>query len=243
MQHGLVKSTALKAVSLGIKVPEALIERFNELTHLKKLLEILDINCVLDVGANRGQFAHELRAIGYAGYIISFEPVKREFEALSDSFRKDKKWIGHRIALGSKNEITKINVANLTVMSSLLESVGDRRMTGRQDIEVKRLDGIFSSIIEKIVNPRVFLKMDTQGYDLEVFGGAAQCLEHIQGLQSELSVQPLYKNMPHYNESLSIYEEAGFELYNLSVVNRISTGGLLELNAFMRRSVSSLDGV
>ena len=235
MQHGLVKSTALKAISLGMKIPEALIERFNELTHFKKLLEMLDINCVLDVGANRGQFAHGLRAIGYAGHIISFEPVKREFEVLSHSFRKDLKWIGHRIALGSKNETTKINVANLTVMSSLLESVGDRSMAERQDIEVKRLDDIFPSIIKKIVNPKVFLKMDTQGYDLEVFSGAAQCLEYIQGLQSELSVQPLYKNMPHYNESLSIYEEAGFELYNLSVVNRISTGGLLELNAFMRR--------
>ena len=82
MQHGLVKFTALKAVSLGMKIPEALIERFNELTHLKSLLKILDINCVLDVGANRGQFAHELRAIGYGGDIISFEPVNREFEVL-----------------------------------------------------------------------------------------------------------------------------------------------------------------
>lgn len=112
-----------------------------------------------------------------------------------------------------------------------------QRPTKSQDIDVKRLDSLFPSIIENIVSPKVFLKMDTQGYDLEVFEGTRQCLRHIHGLQSELSVQPLYKNMPHYNESLSIYEQAGFELYNLSVVNRISTGGFLELNAFFRRSM------
>jgi len=83
---------------------------------------------------------------------------------------------------------------------------------------------------------RVFLKMDTQGYDLEVFRGTSGCIDKIQGIQSELSIQALYKNMPHYLEVLEAYEAAGFDLYNLSVVNRVSNGGLLELNCFMRRA-------
>ncbi len=236
MRYGLVKSIVLKLISLGLKVPDPFIDRYNELTHLKRLLEILDINCVLDVGANRGQFAHELRAIGYTGYIISFEPILQEFAVLSESFSNDPKWRGYQIALGSRDGSTKINVSDLTVMSSLLESIDNQRPTKSQDIDIKRLDSIFASITESIDDQIDFLKMDTQGYDLEVFEGARQCLGYISGLQSELSVQPLYKDMPHCIESLSIYEEAGFELYNLSVVNRITTGGLLELNAFMRRS-------
>ena len=245
MKHGFVKSIMLKLISKGIKIPGSFIDRFYELTYLKTLLQILDINCVLDVGANRGQFAHELRAIGYTGYIISFEPIKQEFEILSQSFSKDLKWRGYQIALGRKNESSKINIPDLTVMSSLLEPIGDQasllkilenqRPAKYQTIDVKCLDSLYPSIIKDIVNPRVFLKMDTQGYDLEVFKGAKQCLEQIYGLESELSIQSLYKNMPHYYESLYIYEKAGFELYNLSVVNRIPTGGLLELNAFMRR--------
>jgi hypothetical protein len=78
--------------------------------------------------------------------------------------------------------------------------------------------------------------MDTQGYDIEVFKGSEKCSEYIQGLQSELSVQALYKGMPHYTEALTHYDKSGFELYNLSVVNRISSGGILELNAFMKKS-------
>lgn len=239
MQHSLAKSVGLKLVSLEMKAPEAKINRFIELTYLKTLLKLLNINLVLDVGANRGQTAHDLRGIGYTGYIISFEPVHQEFAALSLSFSRDTKWRGYQIALGSENKSAKINVDDVTVMSSLLKSIDEHRDIKTQDIDIKRLDSLFPSITENIITPRVFLKMDTQGYDLEVFEGARQCLGYIHGIQSELSVQPLYKNMPHYNEALSTYEKAGFELYNLSVVNRISTGGLLELNAFMRRSIES----
>jgi len=239
MQHGLLKSITLKLISLGINIPDVYINRISELTFLKKLLDILDINCVIDVGANRGQYAHELRAIGYTGYIISFEPIQQEFSVLSKSFCKDSKWTGYQIALGSENKITNINVSKLTVMSSILDIIRDNRPTTIQRIEVKRLDDLFTEIIKNIACPNIFLKMDTQGYDLEVFKGSKQCLSYIRGIQSEISVQPLYRGMPHYTESLSVYEEAGFELYNLSVVNRILTGGLLELNAFMNRPMES----
>lgn len=236
MRHGLVKATVLKLISMGFKAPEALIDRVAELTHLKELLNILDINCVLDVGANCGQFAHELRAIGYKGRIISFEPIIQEYSALSLSFNKDPGWSGHQIALGSENTVSQINIPDETVMSSFLASVEEGVNSKKQEVHIQRLDHIFETITKDIDTPRVFLKMDTQGYDLEVFRGAENCLEYIHGIQSELSVQPLYKDMPHYNEALEIYEKAGYELYNLSVVNRISSGGLLELNAFMRRT-------
>jgi hypothetical protein len=86
-----------------------------------------------------------------------------------------------------------------------------------------------------ISEPRVFLKMDTQGFDLQVFEGAHECLDKIFGLQSELSIQPLYRNMPHYLEVLPIYEKAGFELYNLTVASRIPDGGIQEINCFLKR--------
>jgi len=90
-------------------------------------------------------------------------------------------------------------------MSSLLESIGDSYIE-KEKISIKKLDDELLNIIKYIPNPVVFLKMDTQGYDLEVFKGASGCLDLIQGIQSELSVQPLYKNMPHYNKVLTEYE-------------------------------------
>jgi FkbM family methyltransferase len=233
------KSLALSLIRRRLRMPEGQIERIIELTHLKTLLEELEVNCILDVGANRGQFAGELRAIGFEGYIISFEPVKHEFAALSRTHAADPKWTGYQVALGSEETTANINVACRTDLSSFLKLKQDESVTECQEVEIKRLDNILPSLIKKVQSPRIFLKMDTQGFDLEVFKGASGCVESLLGLQSELSVRPIYDNMPHYTEALALYEAAGFELYNLSPVARAFGRGLVEMNCFMKRVAGS----
>jgi hypothetical protein len=78
--------------------------------------------------------------------------------------------------------------------------------------------------------------MDTQGFDLEAFKGAAAVHSHVVGLLSELSVQPLYAGMPHYTEALTHYESAGFELMDVFVVNRTRSGAVLEYDCLMARA-------
>jgi FkbM family methyltransferase len=236
MTTKIIKDLALSAVAAGFKVPEQPICRYLELLHLKQLLDLLDINCVLDIGANKGQFARELRRIGYREHIISFEPVHREFSILKKTFESDSKWQGYQFALGSANGTAEMNVIrNMTVMSSILKPLGKQADLEVEQVEVRCLDELFSHLVSGIRDPRVFLKMDTQGYDLEVFKGAHSSIRNILGLQSEISVRPLYQGMPHYLEALSVYEEAGFELFDLTVVSRVSEGSLLELNCFMKR--------
>jgi FkbM family methyltransferase len=236
MVASFAKSVVLWGISRGFALPQPPLERVTELTSLKRLVRQLDIDCVLDVGANRGQFASELRRIGYSGLIVSFEPIATEFAALSARFEGDSKWRGHRLALGSADERRPMLVADMTVMSSLLEPLAGTRDCRSEVIEIRRLDALVPQILSEFGVSRLFLKMDTQGFDVEVFKGASGCLEAIHGLQSEISVQPLYKDMPHYLDALAVYEGAGFELYNLSVVNRTSQGGLMEMNCFMRRA-------
>lgn len=232
----IIKSIAVWGISKGLQLPQSQLDRMSELSFLRRLLDQLQIDCVLDVGANRGQFARELRGIGYKGRLISFEPIASEFSVLEKEFEDDPKWRGYQIALGSKLESMSITIPKLTVMSSLLETEVAEKGTRKETVEVKRLDDVLPALVTEFGVSRIFLKMDTQGYDLEVFKGASGCTDMIQGIQSELSVQPIYKNMPHYLEALDAYEVAGFDLYNLSVVNRIASGGLLELNCFMRRT-------
>lgn len=82
----VLKNVALSAFSTGFKVPENGLCRYFKLTYLRSLLRMLGINCVLDVGAKRGQFARELRKIGYRGHIISFEPIQKNLRHCAPRF-------------------------------------------------------------------------------------------------------------------------------------------------------------
>lgn len=232
---GIFKSIVASLITKGFDLPQEKIERFNELMSLSRLIKILNVNCVLDVGANRGQFVDDLRVIGFQGKIISFEPVRKVFENTFSRFSFDTNWSGYQIALGSEEKTMTIHIPKETVFSSFLESINTEQEFVHEQVQVQRLDQLLPTLTKGIESPRVFLKMDTQGYDLEVFKGASGCIDYIVGIQSEISIFPIYKNMPNYLDSLQTYEAAGFDLYNLSVVNRLEDGALLELNCYMRR--------
>jgi FkbM family methyltransferase len=189
---------------------------------IRDTLKRLRVNCVLDVGANEGQYAKNLRQIGYQGQIISFEPIGEVYRRLSEKFSSDSRWQGLNIALGATDSFQEFNVATeSSVMSSFLnlKHQWDFRI---ETVEVRRLDSLFREIVGNIQGPRVFLKLDTQGYDLEVVQGAVGCMEDIVGMQSELSVQQLYEGAPHYLESVAKYEQLGFELIGLYEICRIN---------------------
>ena len=189
-------------------------------SHLPKLLEGLGINCVVDAGANRGQYAAMLRRLGYAGRIVSFEPVPAVYGELMRAAEGDPHWFTHPLGLGSVDESRRIHVYERSELASLLPaseyglraSKGKAREVAQLEVPVRRLDGLWDEIGAGLADPRVFLKMDTQGCDLEVFAGARGCLDLVRGLQSELSVLAVYEGMPDYVTSLAEYRRWGFEV-------------------------------
>jgi FkbM family methyltransferase len=211
-------------------------------SHLVGLLKKLEIDCVIDAGAHWGGFGTLLRDGGYAGQIVSFEPVTATFERLRERAAEDDSWAVHRLALGATSGTVTINVTGSTDFSSILEAgdLGARLWPERtvvadeEEVEVRRLDDVLGEVVPG--NPtRLFLKMDTQGYDLEVFRGAAGCIESIRGLMSELSLQPIYRGMPHYLEALENYEQAGFAVTGMYPVSRDDDWRVIEYDCVMTR--------
>lgn len=224
----MLKSLVLWGIRAGLRLPQELVDRVDELVRLRDLLNRLDVDCVLDVGANRGQFAHEVRGIGYDGAIVSFEPLPEVFKELSQSFRGDTAWTGHNVALGHVEGEIVMNVPNKTVNASILDFVSGEN-TRQVPAKMRRLDSF------SLPYKRMFLKMDTQGFDLQAFAGATGILSRVVGLQSELSFVPLYNQMPAWRKALETYESAGFSFHNLSPVSRIDGGRIQEMNCFMTR--------
>ena len=81
-----------------------------------------------------------------------------------------------------------------------------------------------------VAEPRVYLKMDTQGWDLEVLAGASGCLERIQAFQSEVAMHPIYDGMPALHESLSRFQDLGFGVSGLFPVSLDSNLEVIEFD-------------
>ena len=86
---------------------------------------------------------------------------------------------------------------------------------------------------------KLLVKMDTQGYDLEVFDGLGHWAEHVVGLQSEVAAITLYTGMPRMAEAIAHYEASGFELTGLFPLSRDeATGRVIEFDCVMVRSAA-----
>jgi FkbM family methyltransferase len=196
--------------------------------HIAWILRELQINCVLDVGGNRGQFGLRLRHAGYDGRIVSFEPLSHLADQLHEHADQDPEWHVVHHALGDEEteaEITVVAGGGATSSFLPVSDFGRRwspRLQGirKETVPIRRLDDVFDEAVAGIEDPRVFLKMDTQGYDVRVFHGAGARIGDVLGLQSEISCVPLYDGMPRMPEAVATYESAGFETTGIFPVSR-----------------------
>ena len=153
---------------------------------------------VLDIGANEGQFARELRDWGYDGRIVSFEPIPGVAATLRQRAAGDPGWEVRECALGREAGTAVLHVSALSVFSSLRETLPSveafdarARTVGTVEVEVVRLDDVFGDLVRP--GEQAFLKVDTQGSEPDVLDGAAGVLDRIVGVQLELGVRALYQ--------------------------------------------------
>ncbi|MDA0182854.1 FkbM family methyltransferase [Solirubrobacter phytolaccae] len=209
---------------------------------LRAVLQRADVNLVLDVGAHRGGYRDLLRASGYDGEIVSFEPVGASFAALQARAADDPAWRVQHLALGREAGEATLNVARESNFTSFLEPnafsverFGGSAVDHHETVEVARLDAVFERAAAHVPAPRALLKTDTQGWDLEVIEGAAGVLEHVVALQAELSVRPIYEDSTSWLEVLARLGELGFRPAQLTSVGRDDALGLLELDCLLVR--------
>lgn len=187
--------------------------------HLVEIIRMLDINCVLDVGANRGAYARLMRDIGYIGRIVSFEPYSESYRELDRTMRLDRDWTGHQIALGDEEGTAELQISRRSDFNSLHDPTeygaasryrDHLNFVGTEQVPMRRLDTLLDAVTAGIDEPRIFLKVDTQGHDLHVVRGLGQMLTRILALQVEIAGRQLYRGVPSFSEALGEYERLGY---------------------------------
>ncbi len=215
--HGV--KGALQRAGLDVGLVTTRSDPFRRLT---AILKMHDVDYVLDVGANRGQFASDLFAAGYDGTILSFEPIPEMRALLTKAAAAyGRRWlVGPSVALGDEETEASFHLAANTASSSLLELTDglieiapQTARAGTIKVPVRRLDQMLSEL--GLASRRLFLKMDTQGSELRILRGAERALPLIAGVMSEMSVAKLYNHQPLFREIDAHLVDQGFELVDI----------------------------
>ena len=141
------------------------------------------------------------------------------------------------MGLGSEDALATFNLNFYSELSSFLVPDASMPKTVNScEVKIKPLDSLLDEILTLVPEPRIFLKMDTQGYDIEVVKGASKCIDKVLCLQSEIAVRSSYINMPSYLDALRYYESLGFELVDLFPASRNPEGCVVEYDCLMVRS-------
>lgn len=175
---------------------------------------------VLDVGANEGQFGRRLRAAGFPGEIISFEPLGRCHAALERTAQSDRSWhVAPRAALGAKDDTVVMNISENLVSSSMLpispQTVGvaaSARYVATEEVPLRRLD----EMREATWRAPFALKIDTQGYELEVLKGATTLLPEVPVVLLEMSLVSVYEGGAGFAELYAWMEQAGYRCIGIT---------------------------
>lgn len=189
---------------------------------LVSFLNQFSIKLVLDVGANKGQFASGLFKNGFAGKIVSFEPLPDAYALLQESANKfgDRWLVGPCVALSNQEGTTEFHITEADTSSSLFRPRADfvsatPEVRHRQTIRIPtaRLDSVVSQL--DLIKPDLFLKLDVQGAESLVLAGAPMVLAAAKGLITELSLTSLYEGQPPARDVLEIIYGAGFEVWDV----------------------------
>lgn len=212
--------------------------------NLVRLLRWKGVSMVLDVGANSGGYAKELREFGYTGRIVSFEPLREQRALAERAAANDAGWTVLPYALGPEQATVVMNVAGNAGASSSVLPMHDAHVAAApqaaivrtEQVEQVMLDDLWPSLVGAA--DAVFLKLDVQGYERQVLAGATRVLStgNVVGLQIETSLIPLYEDAWLHDEVLQWARDGRWDLCRvIPGFTDAATGRMLQADAVFFR--------
>lgn len=197
------------------------------------------IDLVIDVGANAGQYAKELRRQGYLDAIVSVEPLPDAYASLMQSMKHDRKWRGVNAAAGADHARATLNVSDDSVCSSLLEptqmlldTIPTARIIESVEVDVIRLDDLNLPSHRKSA-----LKLDVQGFERQALAGAQRLINEVEVLELELGLKEGYQSGYTLDRALPELTALGFSVTSIGRgVSHRETGQLIDMDVLLERA-------
>ena len=178
------------------------------------ILETLNIRTVIDVGAHTGEFALMIKQLLPEASVISFEPLKQEFQELQQKLQGRPGFQIFNYALGDRDGTDTIWRNDFSQSSSLLRMTNLHReafphsgQETSEEITIRRLDDVLATVK---TDREILLKLDVQGYEDKVLAGGQDLLTRARVLVIEVSFRKLYEGQPLFDDIYDNLRSKGF---------------------------------
>lgn len=176
----------------------------------------LDLNTVVDIGANRGQFALCIRRLYPKAKIFSFEPLHRPAATYKKIFQKDRGVKLFDKAIAAHAGSAEMHVSRWDVSSSLLpfgqaqhDNFPFTEESSRETVSVATLS---DCVDRDAIKETALLKLDVQGFELSALRGCEDRLAEFKYVYVEASFIELYVGQALATEVIEYLFTKGFQL-------------------------------
>ena len=172
---------------------------------------------VLDVGAHHGETVAYIRERFPDARIVAFEPTPESFQLLT-KLQQRYKFEPFNLALGAKNGQVDFHVNSHSPTNSILAmDAGASRLDPLAAetpllvrVALARLDDFL--VQHQMQQSIDYLKLDVQGYEVEVIKGATETLRRVRFVMTEVQFNPVYQNSSKVDELCYEFYSRGFRL-------------------------------
>ena len=212
---------------------------FEVVSNLKEMVP--ELHYIIDVGANSGQFSKVASYFYPEARIDAFEPLPNLYSKIKKTFQNKKNIRTHNVALGNENGTIMFNKNNYGHISSILEISSTNKHYPKQKndlnqiiVDIKTLDTL--DLIKNKTKGNALLKLDVQGYELEVLKGAVETIKNIDYIVIEANLEELYSNQPSFTKMNNYLNEREFELMGMLDFNLGDKNKYIEVDLLYKKT-------
>ena len=209
-------------------------------TELENLIKDLNFETILDIGSNKGQFILLVENLFKNKIIFSFEPIKEILEKQKEFFKYKNNIFFFNIALGEKSKKKIFYITNRKDSSSFLKfnknnvKNSDYNINQERVVEIKALDEVIQ--FAKLVPP-ILLKIDVQGYELDVLKGCSNLLKKTTYIIVEVSENEIYQDQPVANEIIEYLNKQNYIIIKENLPTNISKSNLFQKDILFKNQL------
>jgi FkbM family methyltransferase len=174
----------------------------------------LDIDTVIDIGANVGQFTKTISALLPHANVYAFEPLPSCFVQLEKFAKSTPHVVAFNLGIGASSGLLSFEKNNFSDSSSFLKIAEIHKTafpftekTTTVEVNVSELD-VFSNSLD--LGRSIFIKIDVQGYEGYVLRGGRETIKKAKLVIVEVSYVTLYESQPLFDEIYRAFCELGF---------------------------------